>query len=79
MSNERLMSIQELATATKLSKWFLYRATSRGMPYFRAGKALRFRLSEIEAWMKAQVGERPVIEERQINPQSNLPSGGQAK
>jgi hypothetical protein len=28
----------------------------RGMPYYRVGKLVRFRLSELAAWMQAQGG-----------------------
>ncbi|MCA9420454.1 MAG: excisionase family DNA-binding protein [Nitrospira sp.] len=52
--NEPLLTIKDLSSAVNLSKWYLYRAAAKGMPHYRAGRALRFRLSEIMEWMKTQ-------------------------
>jgi excisionase family DNA binding protein len=52
---ERLMTIDEVAEYTRLSKSTLYKLGSqgRGPKAARLGKHLRFRRSDVEAWIAA--------------------------
>jgi len=50
-----LVKATEAARSTGLSKYFLYRLAAKGkIPFYRAGKALRFSVRELREWMKAQ-------------------------
>ena len=50
--DERLIGIKEVSDLTGLPRSWLYLATSTGtIPHLKIGKYLKFRLSEIEAWL----------------------------
>jgi len=36
--------------------WILYARKERGLPYFKLGGAVRYRRSEVEAWIDQQRG-----------------------
>ncbi len=56
MHQENLVDIKQAALAVGLSRWFLYRLVAEGkLPHYRAGKAIRFRISEVEMWMRTKV------------------------
>jgi excisionase family DNA binding protein len=53
-----LEKVEIAAQAMGVSKFFLYRLAAQGqVPCYRAGKALRFDIVELRAWMKEQ-GEK---------------------
>lgn len=50
--DEKLIGIKEVSDFTGLPRFWLYLATSTGnIPHLKIGKYLKFRLSEIEAWL----------------------------
>jgi len=51
---EPLVDIQTVAKLLKVSVKTLYRwhYNKRGVPHYKIGKYLRYRLSEVEAWLK---------------------------
>ena len=52
-----LVKAEVAAQAVGLNKFFLYRLAKEGrVPVYRAGKAVRFNVSEILAWMRTQAG-----------------------
>ena len=54
-STGHLAKAAETAKVTGLSKFFLYRLTAQGkIPFYRAGRAIRFNVDEVLAWMKAK-------------------------
>ena len=55
---EKLISIKEVAELTALSVSHLYKRTSAGtIPFYKVGKRVLFRLSEIDGWLEAMKGE----------------------
>lgn len=62
MSAEPLRTVREIAGLIQMSeRWVRQQVNAADgppMPHFRMGKALRFRLSEVEAWMEEQLRGR---------------------
>ncbi|MBH3400069.1 helix-turn-helix domain-containing protein [Pseudomonas fluorescens] len=57
--NDEVMTIKEVAEYLKVNERTIYRlAASSGLPAFRVGNSWRFKRSELEAWIKAQQGEK---------------------
>ena len=55
---EKLVSIQELAELTTLSVSHIYKRTSAGtIPFYKVGKRVLFRPSEIDNWLEEMKGE----------------------
>ena len=55
MTEVELVRVELAAKATGLNRYYLYRLAASGkVPHYRAGKALRFSVPELLAWMKAQ-------------------------
>lgn len=56
---ERLMTIDEVANYTKLSKFTLYkmRSEGHGPPAARLGKHLRYRMSDVDAWIRSKTDD----------------------
>ena len=55
MHTGHLAKAAETAKVTGLSKFFLYRLAAQGeIPFYRAGRAIRFNVDEVLAWMKAK-------------------------
>lgn len=53
MSN--LVSVDEAASATGLSKTKLYKSAKAGKaPHYRCGRAVRFDIEELRHWMRQQ-------------------------
>lgn len=51
----QLVEAKEAARATGLNLYTIYKMASKGfMPVYRAGRALRFDVDEVRAWMKQQ-------------------------
>jgi excisionase family DNA binding protein len=62
-----IMTIKELAAYLKMAEKTLYKlAEERVVPGFKVGGSWRFRLSEIEAWIKAQ--------SNQVDSEASIPS-----
>ncbi|MFN2421703.1 MAG: excisionase family DNA-binding protein [Gemmatimonadota bacterium] len=58
-SSERWVSVEEVASHLGVGKDSVYRwVESRGLPAHRVGRLFRFRLSEIDAWVSGQGGDR---------------------
>ena len=61
---ERLLTARELAellgvsAGTVLDWWELEPSDPRKLPGFKLGRVVRFRESEVEAWLEAQRGRR---------------------
>lgn len=52
---ERLLTADEIAEHLGFTKGTVYQKVSRGeIPYVKLGRAVRFRLSEIEEWIEEQ-------------------------
>jgi len=50
-----LVKIDVASKAIGLSRNYLYRLSAEGkIPYFKAGKALRFDIAELKEWMREQ-------------------------
>jgi excisionase family DNA binding protein len=62
VERDRLMTIDEVAEYTQLPKNTLYKMRSqRGGPRAaRLGKHLRYRKSDVDAWITAHLDEAPV-------------------
>lgn len=55
---ERLLTAKEICERLQVGKSWLYeRARWTGFPVIRMGKSLRFRLSEVEAWLSEHGSE----------------------
>lgn len=53
---ERALTCHELAEVLGMSeRWIAYRV-KEGMPSHRYGRARRFRLSEVDAWLQRRTG-----------------------
>lgn len=53
-STEPLLDIKELAEEMNLTVSFLTKAYREyGLPYFQLGSLIRFRISKVEAWLRA--------------------------
>jgi excisionase family DNA binding protein len=57
--DKRLLSIAEASQFLGMSESFLYKlAESKGIPHLRLGRAVRFDLAQIDAWLRRHsVGE----------------------
>jgi len=57
-SEERWVGVDEVATHLGVAKDSVYRwVESRDLPAHRVGRLLRFKLSEVDAWVEAGSGE----------------------
>ncbi|GAB4112944.1 MAG: hypothetical protein Fur0019_19350 [Tibeticola sp.] len=59
---ERLIDAREVALALNLPLYWLTHAEERRrlhLPHYRVGKLLRFKLSELSAWMEERQALRP--------------------
>lgn len=57
MDNERreLMSVEECATYTRLSKWTIYTfVCKRRIPYIKLGRRTLFDRAEIDRWIQSK-------------------------
>ena len=55
MASEELDKIDSVVRVTKLNRYFIYREAAAGrIPCYRAGKAVRFNIPEVLAWMRQQ-------------------------
>ena len=56
--NNEILDIEGIANFLKVEKTWIYERTRcpgpRSLPFFKVGKYLRFRLSDVEAWLKTQ-------------------------
>jgi len=71
---EPLLSIQDLCVWLNISRKTIYVWTSQhhnGFPFFKVGKHLRFRASEVEAWLRKYHGSAGVREFAQ--PMDSMP------
>jgi len=58
------LTINELASQLKVSKWWLYRLASEGkIPAMRLGRAIRFDEGKIERWLDEK-SNSPIQEKR---------------
>lgn len=56
--DERWVGVDEVAAHLGVARDSVYRwAESKGLPAHRVGRLLRFRLSEVNAWVEAGGGE----------------------
>jgi excisionase family DNA binding protein len=52
---ERLLSVREVAEMLNVREWWVYIKTeTRDLPFVKLGRYLRFRPSDIEAYLEAQ-------------------------
>jgi excisionase family DNA binding protein len=57
-SDERWVGVEKVATHLGVAKDSVYRwVESRDLPAHRVGRLLRFKLSEVDAWVEAGGGE----------------------
>ena len=55
MSEDRLLTIEDLCSFLRVSKPYIYWLTHRKcIPFIKMQGHLRFRLSEVEEWLKKQ-------------------------
>ena len=58
--DERWVGVDDVAAHLGVGKDSVYRwVENRGLPARKVGRLLRFRLSEVDAWVEAGEGERP--------------------
>jgi excisionase family DNA binding protein len=59
---EKLLGVHDIAERTGWEpSWIYAQAAAKKIPFFKTGKYLKFRWSEVEAWLEAQrQGPRPV-------------------
>ncbi len=59
MTATELVKAELAAKATGLNKYFIYRLAAEGqIPSYRAGRAIRFSIPELMAWMKSQAQQK---------------------
>ena len=52
---DELMTVEELATwLRKPRSWIYNRIVDLGIPHYKIGNHIRFRLSEVQAWLDQQ-------------------------
>lgn len=50
---EKLLTVSEVAEILRLNRFTIYRMSERGrLPSVKIGKALRFRQSDLDAWLE---------------------------
>lgn len=55
--NKMILTVKEASDYLKVSKWLIYELTRRSeIPFFRCGRAIRFRIEDLNQWMKATQG-----------------------
>jgi excisionase family DNA binding protein len=65
MAKERLITAREVASYLRCSISTVRRMVLRGqVPHYRLGRMIRFRRSEIDAWLAVHQGGEPVPEAR---------------
>jgi excisionase family DNA binding protein len=58
MAADKILTLRGAAKYLKLTERILYRLTQTGkLPAFNAGNSWRFRLRDIDAWIKDKKGE----------------------
>jgi excisionase family DNA binding protein len=63
MAKERLMTAREVASYLRCSVSTVRRMVLRGrVPHYRLGRLVRFRRSEIDAWLAVHQGGEQVLE-----------------
>jgi excisionase family DNA binding protein len=76
---ERLISIKDVADLTALSVSHLYKRTSAGtIPYYKVGKRVLFRQTEIDGWLETLKGEDQMQREPR-KPINRNPEGSGAR
>lgn len=64
-SKDKMMTVEELAEFLSISRYTVYNWTStRSLPFYKLGGAVRFRRKDIEAWLEGQKVEQFRIKER---------------
>lgn len=57
VSFEPYVTIEQLCEHLQMKpRWVRYQITENGLPVKRLGRSLRFRISEVEAWLEVQQG-----------------------
>jgi excisionase family DNA binding protein len=57
--NDEILTIKQVAGYLKVNERTIYRlAASAELPAFKVGNSWRFKRSDLEAWIKAQKGEK---------------------
>lgn len=54
MTREPMMSAQQLADYLNVTRATVYNLMKRGLPSVKVGRARRFRLADVEAWLDQQ-------------------------
>lgn len=68
--NEGWVGVEEVAAHSRLAKETVYRwVDSRNYPAHRVGRLLRFKLSEVDEWMKQPDADKPPV---RLHPQKHL-------
>ena len=66
---ERLLTVEDVCELFQFKKSYLYHLTHQNrIPHFKIGNHLRFRRSDLEAWLehKAHGGHRPFLTEQEV-------------
>lgn len=63
MSDTQLVKAELAARAIGVNRHFLYKiaAAGRGVPCYRAGRALRFSIPELREWMRQEAEKRQAV------------------
>lgn len=57
--NDEILTIKQVAEYLKVNERTIYRlAATAELPAFKVGNSWRFKRTELEAWIKAQQGEK---------------------
>jgi len=54
MGEEKFLTTEELCKLFRVTRTTMLRWRNEGMPYHGKGKVLRYKLSEVEEWLKGQ-------------------------
>lgn len=54
MEEERYVTTKELCEMFRVTRTTMLRWRNEEMPYYGKGKALRYKVSEVEEWLKEQ-------------------------
>ena len=54
MEDEKYITTKELCVIFRVTRTTMLRWRNEGMPYYGKGKALRYKISEVEEWLREQ-------------------------
>jgi excisionase family DNA binding protein len=78
--DERWVGVDDVAAHLGVGKDSIYRwVEARGLPARKVGRLLRFRLSQVDAWVEAGVGKEDVLPESRPRASKRLREKGRQR